>query len=260
MKPVNLLPQNERAVKPAEGLGGSSYVVLGVLGALLLAVLTFVFTQNQVSDRSGKIEKAQSEAQQAEQRAAALGAFGSFASVKQQREESVRELAKARFDWERFMRELALVLPAGTSLLDVSASTDGSEASGASGGSAPAPAPAPSTSSSSSSSSAAPTATTPAAGPKAEITGCALSQKRVATLLVRLGALNGATDVELKESAADDSAAAGAEAPTDAGAGGNTGCPPKKFRFDVTVTFAPAEKPSAGDKPTKTPARLGGGA
>ena len=106
MKPVNLLPQNERAARPAEGLGGSSYVVLGVLGALLLAVVAFVFTQNQVNDRTSQIAKAQAEAQQAEQRVASLGAFGSFASVKQQREESVRELANARFDWERFMREL----------------------------------------------------------------------------------------------------------------------------------------------------------
>ena len=228
MKPVNLLPQNERAVKPAEGLSGSSYVVLGVLGALLLGVLTFVFSQNQVNDRAGKIEKAEAESQQAQQRATALGAFGSFASVKQQREESVRELAKARFDWERFMRELALVLPAGTSLLDVSASTDGSTASGGAAGSsapAPAPAPAPTTSSGSTGSAGATDPTAAAAGPKAEITGCALTQKRVATLLVRLGQLHGASEVELKESASDDSAGASASATTDSAGGANTGCP-----------------------------------
>ena len=256
MKPVNLLPQNERAIKPAEGMSGSSYVVLGVLGVLLLAVLTFVFSQNQVNDRSGKIDKANAEAQQAEQRATALGAFGSFASVKQQREQSVRDLAKARFDWERFMRELALVLPSGTSLLDVSASTDGTTASGgASGSSAPAPSPAPA-------SGGAATDPTAAAGPKAQITGCALTQKRVATLLVRLGQLHGASDVELKESASDDSAGAAAGATTDSAGGGNTGCPPRKFKFDVTVTFAPADTPSADDDsaPRKTPARLGGGA
>ncbi len=251
MKPVNLLPQNERAVKPAEGLSGSSYVVLGVLGALLLAVLTFVFSQNQVNDRAGKIEKTQAEAQQAEQRASALGAFGSFATVKQQREESVRELASARFDWERFMRELALVLPSGTSLLDVNASTDGSPAAGGSAAASPAPAP------------VAGTTGTPAAGPKAEVTGCALSQKHVATLMVRLGKMNGASDVELKESAASDDPAASSGASSDSAAAGNTGCPPRKFQFSVTVTFAPADTPSADDaksKPRKTPARLGGGA
>ena len=249
MRPVNLLPQSERAAKPAEGLSGSSYVVLGVLGALLLGVLTFVFSQNQVNDRAGKIEKTQAEAQQAEQRASALGAFGSFASVKQQREASVRELASARFDWERFMRELALVLPSGTSLLDVNASTDG--ATSTTGSATPAPAP------------VAGAAGAAAAGPKAEVTGCALTQKHVATLMVRLGKLQGASDVELKESAASDAAAAGAESTSsDTGtAGGNTGCPPRKFKFNVSVTFAPAATPGADEsKPRKTPARLGGGA
>lgn len=247
MRPVNLLPHNERAARPAEGLGGSSVVVLAVLGALLLAVTAFVVIQNQVNDRTGQIAKTEAEAGQAKQRAASLGAFGSFAAVKQQREKSVRDLADARFDWERFMRELALVLPKGTSLLDVSASTDG--ATDAAGGPA---APAAPTG----------TAATPSAGPKAEVTGCALTQSHVATLLVRLGKLAGATDVELKESAADESAA-GAEATqsTDAGAGGNTGCPNGKFKFDVAVTFAPAETATKDDaKPRKTPARLGGGA
>jgi Tfp pilus assembly protein PilN len=252
MRPVNLLPQNERATGPAEGLRGSSIVLLGVLGALLLAVTAFVVIQNQVNDRSGQIAKTEAEAQQAKQRAASLGAFGSFAAVKQQREKSVRDLAEARFDWERFMRELALVLPSGTSLLDVSASTDGATDSGAPG--APA-APA---------ATAAPTgdAAVPGAGPKAEVTGCALTQSHVATVLVRLGKLAGATDVELKESAADESAAGvAATQSTEGAAGGNTGCPAGKFKFDVAVTFAPAETATKDDaKPRKTPARLGGGA
>ena len=201
MRPVNLLPQQERAVKPAEGLGGSSIVLLGVLGALLLAVLGFVVTQNQVNGRSGDIAKAEAEAQQAEQRASSLGAFGSFAAVKQQREQSVRELAIARFDWERFMRELALVLPSGTSLIDVAATTDGTESGTPGAAATPAPAPAAGADGATATATAA-----PAAGPKAEITGCAVSQSRVATLMLRLGKLAGATDVELKESAAEDTA------------------------------------------------------
>jgi Tfp pilus assembly protein PilN len=253
MKPVNLLPQSERAVRPAEGLGGSSYVVLGVLGVLLLAVVAFVFTQNQVNDRGSQIAKAQAEAQQAEQRASSLGAFGSFAAVKTQREQSVRQLAKARFDWERFMRELALVLPTGTSLLDVGTSTDPNAAPGAGAtSSTTAPAPAP---------TAGAAAATPGAGPKAQLTGCAVSQKRVATLLVRLGSLHRAADVELKESAANDAEAGdGASQDSAVGGGSNTGCPTGKFKFDVTVSFAPAKTADTDAKPRKTPARLGGGA
>lgn len=245
MRPVNLLPQNERAFRPAEGLGGSAYAVLGVLGVLLLAVVALVFTQNQVNERTSQIGKAEAEAQQAEQRVASLGAFGSFASVKQQREESVQELAKARFDWERFMRELALVLPSGTSLLDATASTNAEGAS--SSPSTPAPA-------------------APAAGPGAapgsptvKLVGCAVSQPRVATLLVRLRKLAGATEVELTESTEEESGAGGA-ASADSAAANNTTCPKGKFKFDVLVTLAAADDAVEETKPRKTPARLGGGA
>jgi hypothetical protein len=93
------------------------------------------------------------------------------------------------------------------------------------------------------------------------VQGCALTQSRVATLLVRLRKLHGASDVELKESAADDDAASSA-AGQSAGGGGGGGCPVKKFKFDLVVTFAPANtaKSSDDDKPSNTPARLGGGA
>ena len=243
MRPVNLLPQNDRAARPAEGLGGSSYVVLGVLGVLLLAVVAFVFTQNQVNDRTSQIAAAEAEAQKAEQRVASLGAFGSFASVKQQREESVRKLANARFDWERFMRELGLVLPSGTSLLDATATTNVAPA----GSTAPAP--------------AAPTsggATTPTT-PTAKLTGCADSQPHVATLLVRLRKLAGATEVELTESVEEESGAGGA-ASADSASANNTTCPKGTFKFDVLVTFDVAEDAADETKPDKTPARLGGGA
>ena len=247
MRPVNLLPQSERASRPAEGLGGSSYVVLGVLGALLLAVVAFVVTQNQVNGRTTEIAKAQAEQQEATQRAASLGAFGSFASVKEQREKSVRELAKARFDWERFMRELALVLPTGTSLLDATASTnDAPEA----GGAAATPAP------------AAPAGSPPAAStPTVKLTGCAVSQPRVATLLVRLRNLAGATEVELTESVEEETGSGGGGAVgADSASADNTTCPPGKFKFDVLVTFAGADAAVEETKPRKTPARLGGGA
>ena len=88
-----------------------------------------------------------------------------------------------------------------------------------------------------------------------------MSQSRVATLLVRLGNLEGATDVKLKESSANDSAGAAAGQSADSGGGSNTGCPARKFTFDVTVTFAPAKTATTDEtKPRKTPARLGGGA
>ena len=245
MRPVNLLPQNDRAARPAEGLSGSAYAVLGVLGVLLLAVTAFVLTQNQVNERSTQIAEAEAESQQATQRVASLGAFGSFATIKQQREDSVQELAKARFDWERFMRELALVLPSGTSLLDATATTN---VASATPGAAPAAPAAPAT-------GQAATPTTPTV----KLTGCALSQPHVATLLVRLRKLGGATEVALTESVEEESGAGGS-ASADSSVATNTSCPKGKYKFDVLVTFGAPEEAATETKPRKTPARLGGGA
>lgn len=247
MRPVNLLPERDRAARPAQGVQGSSYVVLGVLGALLVAVLLFVIAQNQINDRTSKIGIAQQDAQRAETRANQLGAFGAFATTKATRVRSVTDLAKARIDWERFMRELALVLPDRTYLLQADATT-GVDASGAATTSTATPAPA--------------GGSTPAAGsPTAHLVGCAASQSRVAVLMVRLRKLHRAQDVTLAESAQEETGTGATTGSADGAAASNTGCRQGKFKFDVTVTFAPTTDsvPEAKDG-GKVPATLGGGA
>ena len=48
---------------------------------------------------------------QADARAAELAPYGEFASLEQARAETVSSLAQSRFDWERVLNELALVMP-----------------------------------------------------------------------------------------------------------------------------------------------------
>jgi Tfp pilus assembly protein PilN len=110
VKPVNLLPESQRRRDPA-ARAGSSYVVLGVLAALLLMTLSYVLVSNQVTSRNNEAAAAGAEAERLEAEAGALGSFGDFAQVLQTRATSVRALASSRFDWERLMRELARVLP-----------------------------------------------------------------------------------------------------------------------------------------------------
>ena len=249
MRPVNLLPERDRVRRPsAEAAGTGSYVVLGVLGALLIAVLGYVVTQNSINQRTSDIARATQEKQEAEQRVARLGAYGEFAAIKQQRVQSVTQLAQQRFDWERLMRELALVLPEGTYLTDVAAS-----ATGQTDGSTP-PAPAPTA-------TGAPAAVA-APSPAVTLTGCSENQEKVAVLLVRLRKLHRASDVKLTESAEEDRAESEggftSEPAAAPGAASNTGCP--NYKFDVSVEFAPL----SGDEPEaekrKVPATLGGGA
>jgi Tfp pilus assembly protein PilN len=228
--------------------------VLGVLGALLVMSVVYALSLNQVNSNKTDIARAKSEIEQAKAQVAASAEFGDFHSVKETREASVKQLASGRFDFERLMRELALVLPAHTWLLDASTSTTGAD-SGAPGAATPPPPAA-----------GAPAATTTdsagAAGtnPTLNLSGCALKQNNVAVLLVRLRKLYRAEDVDLEESAEDTTDQGGARAQTssDSAGAGEESCGAGRFKFTVHVKFSASpdgEKPHGG----KVPAKLGGG-
>jgi Tfp pilus assembly protein PilN len=243
MRPVNLLPAKDR---PRTGTGdssGSSYVALGVLGVLLLAVLAYVLTSNSISSKKDEITRAENETRQAQARAAALGSYESFAQIKETRVQAVKLLAEQRFDWERLSRELAHVLPAGVSLTGMEASLAGDDA--ASGSSTP---------SSASSSAGAQTASAERA---AKLSGCARDPDDVAVLLVRLQRLHRADEVELNESVSTKKE--NSAGPSSGSGSGSQTCGSKQhYTYTATVTFSPA--PPAGDPDGgKVPARLGGG-
>jgi Tfp pilus assembly protein PilN len=118
--------------------------VLGVLVALLVGVVAYVLTANQVTSKKDELAAVTQEAQTTQAKVAALGSFGNFASIKQTREQSVAQLAQARLDWERLMRELARVLPADVFInnLDAAATaTASADAAGGSSGGPPTPPP-----------------------------------------------------------------------------------------------------------------------
>jgi len=226
VRPVNLLPERYRPAKSSGKRSGSAYVVLGALGVLLLAVFLLVHTSNQVADRNGQIAVANAEAAEAEAKAGTLGAYGDFKLAKETRTQSVGSLANGRFDWERFMRELARVLPAEVSLSSAEASVGGDAA-----------------------------AVDAAAGPSAQLTGCAVSHPDVATLMVRLRQMDRVTDVKLKESAKG-SDGEGSGQPAAGGASGGCG---SLVTFDVAVVFDPAAPAPQVGGVAGVPASLGGG-
>lgn len=222
MRAVNLLPERYRPARATGRLRGSAYVTIAVLGVLLLMVLGYVITQNQINDANEKANEAQSAAQVAEARAAALGAFGSFKQVKEQREQAVKGLALTRFDYERLMREIALVLPKDAYLTSFAATPAGGAGAAAT--------------------------TAPTTGPSLQLGGCAASHRSVATTIVRLRRMHNVTDVTLNSSTK-----AGAEAAA-TGAGGTGAC---RTTWAAVITFEPEAAPA---KRPSVPARLGGGA
>jgi Tfp pilus assembly protein PilN len=255
VNPVNLLPAKHRPRTPTGGQQGSAYVVVGVLGALFVLVVFYVLTINGVNTRKDQIARAKAATAELQAQAGELSAYGNFVSIKQQRVQSVKQLADGRIDWERLTRGLARLLPDKVWLISASASASGTPA--ASGGSAP----------SGDSSSA--TASGAAAMPKVTLSGCAPGHNAVAVTLVRLRGLPGATDVALSgitrpvnaatTGGATSAPGAPAGAPA-AAAGGDSDCGTvggkSAVKWDATVTFD--GKASTATK--GVPKSLGGGA
>jgi Tfp pilus assembly protein PilN len=228
MRPVNLLPQEQRSRAPREGTGKMAYATLGVLGVLLAMVVAYVLSANSVTERENDTETARVEADRLEAEAASKGDYTDFAQIAQTRMNSVAGVAASRFDWERLMRELSRVMPEGSWLHATDASVSGDAESDS--GSAAAPDAAPS-------------------GPSANLVGCTPKQSDVARMMVRLGQMHRVEDVELTESVQENPK----EDPTFDNCGSH-------FRFDLTVKFSAA--PPAKEAPrgaTRVPASLGGG-
>lgn len=231
MKPVNLLPAQDRAKQATGSKSGSAYVLVGVLAVLLLAAVAYVTTANRVTDRKDQVAEAKRETAEAEAKLASLGRYGDFAEIAATRKASVAALSQARFDWERFLREMARVLPSGTWLTGVDASLTGD-----SEGTVAAPA---------------------AAGegkPGATLEGCAKRQPSVATLMVRLRKLHAVEEVELDESASSETSAGSSSS-----GAAVQGCG-KYYTFKVKTVFTPTPVATGFAKGAgSVPAALGGG-
>ena len=231
MRPVNLLPYEQRRRAPREaaaGGGKGAYGVLAVLTVLLALVAAYVLTSNQVTDNQNQTAAAKTEADRLEAKAALAADYVDFAAIAEQRVASVAGVAEARFDWERFMRELSRIMPEGSWLQSSDASVTG--ALGTAETTAPAPAAA-------------------AVGPSATLVGCTPHQSDVAALMVRLRQLHRVNDVELIESVQEQAG----QLATFESCG-------RLYSFELTLSFD-ATQPASEAPPgaSRVPASLGGG-
>ena len=230
MRPVNLLPDRYRPRTAGSGDSKTSYIALGALALLVVAVFGYVMTANQAASRNSEIAQARQQIAAAQAQAVTFKEYGDFAAIKQQRLAAVTELATVRLDWERLFRELAHVLPPGVWL------------TGFDGQAAP---PSPD----------AGAGATESVGQTLMLAGCADSHRQIADVLVRLRELHVAEEVELGKTSRE-SDEEGASSTTTSSSGGDNDCG-KFYAFEVNVTLAAA--PAAADAEQPVPARLGGG-
>jgi len=233
VRPVNLIPPEQRRGENTPlRTGPLPYVLIGALALVLVGVTTLVITGNQISERKDEVATLKREDAAATARAQRLAAYTQFQAMSAQRIATVTSLADSPFDWERVMRELALVLPGDVWLVSLDATAtpgtavdgggDGGELRGA------------------------------AQGPALAINGCAQGQEGVAGFVDALKDIDGVTRVAVESSEL-------ASEKGEAGSGGSGGedCRTRSSiaKFSIVVAFDAAPIPlvgSEGDSPAAT--------
>lgn len=216
MRPVNLIPPEDRRGDRAPARTGVvPYVILACLGVALIAVTAVVMFGNQISEREATLASLEAEASATSAQAAALQPYVQFDQLATARDATVTSLAQSRFDWERVLRELALVIPDNVWLTDATATAAPSDTAEAGTDAS-------------------------ITGPSLTLTGCGVNHEANAGFVAALRDIDGVTRIgisssEREEGETDTSApAAGAE-----GGGGITDCRTRSeiAKFEIVVAF-----------------------
>lgn len=220
MRPVNLIPPEQRRGENAQlRTGPAMYIVLGALALLLVGVTMLVLTDNRIADGKAKVATLKREDAAAEAKANRLVAYSQFKALSEQRIATVRSLADSRFDWERVMRELSLVLPGDVWLTNLTATASPGSPVGGGGSS---------------------NLRQGIPGPALELAGCASGQEAVAGFVTVLKDIDGVTRVGVESSELGSSG-------NEAGSGGSGGsdCRTREFiaQFKLVVAFDAAPVP-----------------
>src|SRR5262245_7094486 len=104
--------------------GVFSYVLIGALGAAVLAVAALALTSKQISDKKSEVAQLQVQEQQAQAKAQSLNAFTTFRAAQEARSTTISSLAQSRFDWQRVLNEFARVIPSNVWFVKVAGTVD----------------------------------------------------------------------------------------------------------------------------------------
>jgi hypothetical protein len=170
-------------------------------------------------------------------RADALRPFADFRAVQQLRSATVSSLAQSRFDWERVINELALVLPDDVWLVNLTGTIlpDVEVENGAGLGTREA-----------------------IEGPALEIVGCARSQDSVAGFVAALEDIDGVTRVGLGSSQLPEQAVEATSA--EGGGSGDEDCRTREFitKFEIVAAFDAVPVPATAAGTPGVPAPVTG--
>jgi len=237
VRPVNLLPPEDRRGENAPLRAGvASYAIIGVLAAALVGVVLVILTGNQITDSKSQLAALEARQAQANLDAAKVAPYQDFASLEAARSETVSNLAQSRFDWERVLNELALVIPANVTLENLTGTAAAGTSVGGEGTQTSAPDPS-------------------ITGPSLQISGCAQGQTGVARLLAALKDIDGVTRVGMQSSALNDESAATSGTGSDGSSTADScAIKPSMAQFEITVAFDAVPAPPVPTGSSATPA------
>jgi Tfp pilus assembly protein PilN len=209
--------------------GPIPYILVGALAAVLAGVALLAITGNQIAERKDEVAQLKREDALAVEEATRLAPYTQFQTLHEQRLTTIASLADSRFDWERVMRELSLVLPRDVWLTELAASASSATDSGGGGGDLRGS----------------------ILGPALVLGGCGAGQESIAGFVTALEDIDGVTRVGVQSSElpAVEEGAGG----SDSGSGsedGGTECQTRNFiaKFNLVVAFDAAPIPvTAGE-------------
>lgn len=250
MRPINLIPKDLRRGDAAPSrTGATGWVIVGALALAVVAAVMLVTTSNTLSERENEVAALRHAEQVAQREAAEYAPYTAFQQTVSARRQTIAGLAGSRFDWERVMRELALIIPEDIVIgtLTATVSPDVSVPGATSvdlRGSVP--------------------------GPALELTGCAVgptdrSQEAIARFISALYDIDGVTRVGMKDAIVTEEGDSASEREGD-GAGTCSGAQISNFQMvaafdsaplaptDGTIPEPPPEGPSTGESGSTTEA------
>jgi Tfp pilus assembly protein PilN len=233
MRAVNLIPEDLRGSGSGGRAGSGIYVLLGVLAVAVLMVTAYTLTTRSLPDKRASVASLEQQADDAAARAGNLASYTQFATLRQKREETVRDLAASRFDWAHTLHELARVMPASAWLSSVRASVSPTVA--VQGGT-----------------------TDPLrasiASPAIELSGCTKSHDDVARVISNLRRIDGVQRVSLSSAVKNDTSSNSGAVSDGGGDGGDCTRGNARYpKFSLTVFLAAP----AGATTTATPSTGG---